>query len=783
MKKPNIDLSQEGLKNFFFLHSEKLILGLSAAALGVFFWFGFNSEVFKDMEPAQLTQKADQANAYIVNNTSWEKIEEFRQADNNVYQRIAESNTRVNVDEMLPKYELGYSMGTPVRTLGLRQDPVLIEPEDLVARYFRAPLLIKKPSNYRDRLADLPVAGQHVVIEDDRRRDDRNEDRKDRRQDEEEDAVVGMGEQVPEYQYIEKFGLNPIVANAAIGNQVSVVRDAVVVTGLFDLRKQWNNYEQALRNARGYYPPRDKPNFRRLQIQRSDDQGQTWQDVTRRVYDVLPEYYVGTTTISGYVGAPEVVHPKWFDPALSGPIPSFTQFDYAPYALHVNQTEKMRRTMQDEVVKQQVVEEVPVDDGNLFSESGFQDFDKTNNRSDRNTKGRGDRGRGDRGRGGSDGMFGDRGGRDRKGGGGNRDESNEVKEPRRGSDYVRYQRIINSSRRHGDFRLVRFYDLEVEPNKTYQYRVRVWLEDPNNAVPQAVADQNNRSRGKDNLTVGGGGSAGEMEREDGGNRGGGTGGDMFEDEETYQFVAVSSEMKDKRVRARLSQIEGKNFDQEIEYQKNARSIIDAEGNPVWTNVANTVTIPKVVPSDVFAGQVNPARAPKINDIPIPVDEPKAVVATRSWKAENNDFGTAIPGRAEVGVSDVLNFKTSTHVLNPVDMSVRKLKDVKLTTDKMVVDMMGGEAVKEISPRVSRSRMFTMEYNLPSEILVMDFENKEFKVSNDMEDRHEFLHSLFLEDDNARIGGRKVKKRDDRDRRDRGDRGGGGGDDRGDDGFG
>ena len=63
----------------------------------------------------------------------------------------------------------------------------------------------------------------------------------------------------------------------------------------------------------------------------------------------------------------------------------------------------------------------------------------------------------------------------------------------------------------------------------------------------------------------------------------------------------------------------------------------------------------------------------------------------------------------------------------------------------------------------------MSYEIPGEILIMDFETGTFKVQNDVRDRAEYQRSLFLEDEVAEVGRKKSRKK----RNDRSGPGGGG----------
>jgi len=69
----------------------------------------------------------------------------------------------------------------------------------------------------------------------------------------------------------------------------------------------------------------------------------------------------------------------------------------------------------------------------------------------------------------------------------------------------------------------------------------------------------------------------------------------------------------------------------------------------------------------------------------------------------------------------------------------------------VIDILGGEAL-----RISQSKM---DFNLPGEILIMDAAGN-FRVQNDVKDRLDYRHALFLDDELSEVGKKKKKKDED-----------------------
>ena len=71
----------------------------------------------------------------------------------------------------------------------------------------------------------------------------------------------------------------------------------------------------------------------------------------------------------------------------------------------------------------------------------------------------------------------------RRGGSNNRNRS---LAQRKGSDRRPYDAVAAELKPTSELKLVRFFDLEAAPGATYQYRVRLWLTDPNNEPDEAT---------------------------------------------------------------------------------------------------------------------------------------------------------------------------------------------------------------------------------------------------------------------------------------------------------
>ena len=724
-------------------HVEKIILVVAITLMGLFLWLGYSTPVFNEKTPKQMVQMAGQAKSYIENGESWTKIAEHRKGDANAHVRIEQaSKVVIGTDQ----YKRGRLLGTKAKALGMRKDPVLRAPIEIVAVPLYVPLLINNQDQRQLAINTLPLASAGGADEEDDEsgglgRGGRgggppgppgggggdDEEKKKKRSDE-----LEFGETMPEIQAQYMPGLRPKKANLSSSKHRAEVTKVMAIFGLVEIKNQWAEYDKVLQDSTAFYPARDKPVYQYVEVQRREKgQGDdAWIDVTKKSRSIARKLF--PSTISQY-GAPEVIDADYYDTVLTGKIPPISMVDYRKMANHPNGKVTMRTfpgsSIDDEEEKKEVSEGSSLEEFQVSEEE-----EDSLDTEDMNEGGPGE-GRGGRGdfEGGPEGEDDDRG-----------DESagseRDSKEKRRGSDRSDYIAIMKAKAAKGDYKLLRFFDIGVPEGKEFEYRVRVWLADPNNENPdgfaQALADENNGERDTPSMGMAG---LGEDDSS--------PGGDEDDEAENYEYVKLESTMKDPSVRARIAkQLKQKEADPKslplaaLEYARPTE----------WASTSNAVNSGKDLGS-FYAGKVTAGRQKRINNsFYIPMEDSSADVVTTVW---SKLYHTQIPGRRTVKSGDVLNFKpeTAVHVLHPVDWSVRKLeKPPELKTDAVVIDILGGEDL-----RITQSKM---NFSLPGEILIMDAEGN-FRVQNDIKDRLNFRHALFLDDELAEVGKKKKKKED------------------------
>jgi hypothetical protein len=132
--KNKIEFNQESIKQFFTHHWEKVAFGVGVVSIALFAYFGMNAESYDKTNPAKLNTKVIDAENYMDRST-WDAVKPFRKVDTEAPIRIAQSleNPVDNAD-----YTYNYILGTPLKSQTLRIDPSLLGPTNLYVDVRRA---------------------------------------------------------------------------------------------------------------------------------------------------------------------------------------------------------------------------------------------------------------------------------------------------------------------------------------------------------------------------------------------------------------------------------------------------------------------------------------------------------------------------------------------------------------------------------------------------------------------------------------------------------------------
>jgi hypothetical protein len=188
----------------------------------------------------------------------------------------------------------------------------------------------------------------------------------------------------------------------------------------------------------------------------------------------------------------------------------------------------------------------------------------------------------------------------------------------------------------------------------------------------------------------------------------------------------------------LRQLQSETFAPGEEWKKYCRA-------SEWSPETNWITVPSTT-AELVAGRVdapNPVAAAA--GVEFVADEPTVELVTKKW-----DPALQVPVSAaqKVARASVLNFRAPGLLIDPINHSVfeldRELIDgdkegsgVKFNSQMFVVDLLGGQRMPYSSPEKT--------YYAPSEMIVMDG-NGNLQVRNAREDRMDFRHSLFKDDE-------------------------------------
>ena len=419
------------------------------------------------------------------------------------------------------------------------------------------------------------------------------------------------------------------------GPAVAESRHIVIVKALAPYRKESDEFEHVLGNAVGYQPMRDRPRIVFFQAQRADvtadpsktpDESQ-WKSVTNPKHArqmMMDERWHGTMA--------EVADPRYVDPNITMPIPPI-----------------MLRCLEDELIHS----DIPKAKQTLLArqqpgtEAGKKDDSKTGKKEPGSDLPGGDLPGGMVGGMGAPGMPGmgmpgSGSGMPGMGmpgmSGGGYDEgmmgSGGYDEGMMGSGgYGGYGGYMGSAvpTEAVQYKLVRFFDMSVEPHHIYRYRVRLFYEDPNNPNTDP----------KNGLVT----------------------------------SPPARRTLAEKVLQRL------NKQKEDPKQKDAYYVITE-----WSTPSDLVELPSN--ARLFAGHVAPERfATGVGGVLVPQSEPKGTVAAVGW-----DETLAVDVAAELPAyrGSVFNYTSDFDVLDPVTLAIKLLKDFHLQNNIQVLDLQGGE---------------------------------------------------------------------------------------------
>jgi len=559
---------------------------------------------------------------------------------------------------------------------------------------------------------------------------------------------------------------------------VTTVIDGVCVTAVVDVQKQSAAFENAYAESIAYNSKRDRPVYQFVQVQRREvsDNGDEseWQDISEDVAYRFAQYNPLTRMpLQVYGSAPEVVSPDHFDPILTQAIPALAQLDYQTLASHP--ALKMSREF-----PAWKAPDVAVEAG-----AGTPIF---NNPSPKD-----------------------------------KDDGDDINVLRAGTNTTLYEEAIVKRKPGGQYRLVRFFDLAAAKEKSFEYRVRVWVGDPSQLDPSdgflknrgqqlQAADGEKKGNSKEDSVRWSGAADGVGGVEDLAKQGGDDTSDTLE-----VVVDVRPTMLVPPARIRISQ--GTDLDTmqerlEAETQRLAKVARgdggDKDGNEfqpfhvgeysadgqleqielppspgryaymqylryarpsAWSE---SVRVKSELPTaDVLAGATQRQRSVAMQigrrTVEFELAEPSFKVLVSFW---DRALGARLPAERDAYIGETMNFRSQAYVTHPITRQIKipeapnaaGIEKYKLPfrTNVTIVDAFFGTRQE-----LPGDKRLSMEG--PTEILTMDANGK-FKISNQFNAANDYRNELVVPDDSRFFGRppRQRKSRSDEDEDDSGD---------------
>jgi hypothetical protein len=488
-------------KEFMLAHVEKFLFGLIAMIAIGLIYLGTGKESFDaDKNPDKLG-KQSQETVRKINEDHWPAIKDEEVRVKGITD-VSYAAKAVESTRPMAPLAIGIDPGDPTQIRERRIDPELLPVLQLEPKYFFGPIVISSSSpqslsvhEFLSKLADAKV-----------KEEPKRENNK------QQQGRMGAGKGLGKLGGVGGDGAPPSIAGAkrflAAGydrgfpaytiapptdkKKVIVAKDVgfVAVTALAPHEDLETEYRAKLAKAGNVMAGRDNPYYLGFEVQRADVTENPAKEVQEADWQPLPN--AGSETLkersySSWLGMNrEVVAADWTTPNLTMPIPPVLLKDYTPFASH------------SEVPK---VGEVGF--GRAGAKGGF--FGNDANESDQS----GDfGGLGDVGEPGGMGGFGAPGGKPGGGGaapgkfgggaapgkfsgggaapggfGGKFGGS--AGQP--GGSNLQASQELPMQLEDTKYKLVRFYDFEAKPNRSYRYRVRLLMYDPN--FPQAASLQ------------------------------------------------------------------------------------------------------------------------------------------------------------------------------------------------------------------------------------------------------------------------------------------------------
>jgi len=459
-----LDLHGGGMKTKLILHIEKIVFGLAVLLVALFIYWGTLLEPI-DIAPQDVSRAATQAKSNI-EQSKWEVVEDDRWSEPE-YQEAAQ---RGNEDIPLAPYETPNSFRVRHReSVEKRSDPEMLTLTDLEVRPGHAPMAIlavrRGTSNGYDEGYGNEGSSYPPGYGSESEYDDYGDG-----------GYGSAASSKPTLTAEQRAKFGPQRANVNVKGTYFVA-----VTGLIPLKKQLDLYDAAFKDRADYREARDYPNYVWYSIERREKTpGGTWSEWgspinVRAATQLADQTWDNVTT--------PLAPPEYVDPILTQRMAPILFYDATKWGLHSAVPKFVPKTLGSEgeyYAEEEQVQplpavidptqpgaDLPIDMPGQVGPDG---------RPVRGYPGRSgnsyDSGYGSNSRipkTAPPGTILKRNSAGRSGG--------------YGGDYSEgYGSSQSTSMYDAERKMFRFFDTTVKENMVYQYRVQLWVEDPNNPM-------------------------------------------------------------------------------------------------------------------------------------------------------------------------------------------------------------------------------------------------------------------------------------------------------------
>lgn len=668
MNKFEMELNEQPAKAFFVRHGEKLGLGLAVILLGLFVYLGLSmSPDLKDQTPSKLKSLASNAENRIESG-DWNQLREHRRAVADTAEKLESSKVAVDADD----FPFDTILARRSKAAELRKDPAMVAPEFGESQVSRVAIVGPSEKLHPlDLLKDLELSSAS---------DDSGADRGFGGN---EAGGLGRGAGAEPDSSFDALGavagIDPVAASLqglAVEPKTTYL---AVVKFVMPYKKLANDYKEIFKNSIGYTPESDRVIFRHLEVERRVDGGQ-WEDYTANIK---------AQETSFVVAAPNPFEDKFASSVLTRPFPPILVQSYFDWARH------SKIPLLD--LTKDKGDAADGESQGFGNNAGVGNAGKQN--SGQSSRSSGASGRSDRD---SGNRMSGRSGRD--GGGGGNTTSNTGK-----------MTVTEMIKELPEYQLIRFTDQDLKPGERYEYRVRVWLFDPNNPVAMQGSMASNSEEKANARSFGG------MEGSSSSGLGGGK--DGAEDQGADEFsddVIPQSNVKLEQLTAEVRE----RLRLEAKMKRPLPMLANCRPTP-WSEPSPEVVVNPIMglARIASADPVRDSRAPLGGtEIFFPSREATLTAMAGIW---DEKFDVQVPLKIEKAmVGNVLGGQAAARILDPIKRVYKKLLNNEGLPEKgtpsgyrgstgiVLVDFMGGNKIENVTE--SRN-----DFKVPTEALLLD----------------------------------------------------------------